>query len=717
MESNNSPAAEQDNVAHDFDADTYFKSEGMTFVKKNDDGTAHVAYDDGSEGVFDPKEFARTHGMEPAKDFDVTYNSPDAPVNESPVGFVDRFKMSLGNTKGSVGYLKTKFPDATVDASGDLVVKDSGVWKRVDLAGISGDDGWKVSEILGDVADVGGDLLVGAGSIASMAATGGGSALALAAGGSGVAGAVKGVLGRVAGTYDASPEEFVKDVLIDTAMGLGGEAVMLGGKAVLGPTLKKGLASLSKMGEATQDLLAKGIAAIDPENPAGIWRTVLAEPEAVIGRVEQAAARAAKEVTSVGADAAAPGMVSDTMTTAVGRVLAEDAVTAARPLIEETQLKTSKWFGGEIKTILDETLDKDAYKEIDKNLPQYGQEAVTQIKNFLTESKLLKETSESAVSTQRNASSMVARNGGEPVKSTVNASTLSFTKKTAEKELVTAKSMAAWAKDADSQVADPSQFGPLAKAVNEMHALADRLSKGVKNPKDLIDLMQLSKSAGDTFEEALAHLPRDSREALEPLLKKRLGNIDTAVEKMLPKKMQARYNTARGNYREVAANVRKVTAGLDAKASSKVWDDSAVQVLNHFKNTQGEAASTASIESHNILKALKTINENGGAHLRNVQHATAAMAFGGSSVAPALSGSGAISRTAAAVAKKGLVSAGMSVSKLQRRASLKAFLHSEPGKQFMAATRALKAGGRTIAQKPELVAAGLTTALSALRQR
>ena len=708
--------APNDNVAYDFDADTYFKSEGMTFVKRNDDGTAHVQYEDGSEGVFDPKEFARAQGMQPSKDFDVTYNSPDAPANETPVGFVDRFKMSLGNTKGSIGYLKSKFADATVDPAGDLVVKDSGVWKRVDLAGISGDDGWKVSEILGDVADIGGDLLVGAGSLASVAATGGAAAVGLAAAGSGVASAAKSVLGRVAGTWDATPEEFMKDVLMDTAIGLVGEGVVLGAKHLVAPTLKRGFAKLSKVGEGTQDLLAKGFAAVDGENGAGSWRAVFQE-EGVVEGVAEAFDEAAKRASAKGADVAAKGAFSRTQTELVGEVLYERQIEAAMPLIKNINGDLSNYFGREVKTILKETLTPDAFKQANVNLKQFGQEVLAQVDGFFNDAQLLEEVTEKVATVERNAARTVSKNGGEPVSSTVSSMQKSTTKSTVAKERVSAKSLAKWANKKGNEFVNPDDLGKLAKSLNELPAVAERLTQGVKDPKDFVELLQLSKRVRDNFDEALELLPREKREMLENLFEKRLGNLDLAVKKSLPDTFHPKYEGLRANYRTVAGNLRGLTAGLDTKNSTTIYNDVARRLVEHYRVSQFEAGTDAKAGAAQILKSLQIVNPEAALHLNNLRKANAVKTLGGASIASALSGSGALARASLVAGRKIVAPAAISVSKMQRRASLKAFLASPPGQQFMNSANVIKKGGARVAQNPELLGAGLTTMLSALQQK
>jgi hypothetical protein len=699
-----------------FDAAGFLESQGLTF-KGFDKATGHALVENdetGEPGTFDVKSLLKKEGMNP--DADVTFNTPDNPLNETPVGVMDRLKLSLGNTKGAVGYLKSKFQDARVDDTGSLVVKDQGAWKKVDLDGLGDDSGWKVSEILGDIADVGGDALVGAGSLAALGATGGAGAVGLAAAGSGAASAIKGVLGRFANTYDATPEEFAKDVMFDTALGVVGEGVAIGGKALLGPTLKRGFSKLANVGEATQDMLAKGFAAVDPENGAGTYRTILQRGEDVVESVAKANDRAAAEATSFGADAAGKGTLGQTQSELLGKVLYEDTVEAAKPLVENIQGAMTGFYEREIQSAFKETLTPEAFKQAQTNIKQYGQEALTQMKAFFNDAGLMQEVTERAANVQRQASSVVSRNGGEPVTSTISSATKSATKTAVAKDFVSPKSLAKWASERGNQVvsADSLQIKDMVKALNGAKNLAETLAtKGVKTPKDLVEMMKMSKAVSETLD----LLPQEQRALLEATLEKRIGNIDKAVKNSLPDALQAKYDRLRSTYREVAGNMRKLTSGLDGAKSAVNFDDVAGRLVEHFRATQFEAPSAEKAAAHNILKSLQTINPNAGTHLSNLQLKNAAMAFGGASIASSLSTSGAIARSAAFLGKKAVLPAAMSVSKMQRRASLKAFLGSESGKQFMNATRVIKAGGNRVAQRPELLAAGLTTALSALKQR
>lgn len=152
----------------------------------------------------------------------------DTPMQESPVSIADRFKLSFGNQKGAVNYLKEKFQDAKVNGNGDLVVKQNGIWKAVDP------DGWgtantiagKGEEFLKDFVDLSDDassiIATGAG-----ASVGGAPGAVLAGAGASYANSS---LGRWLGTYDASDGEQIADAALDSLMVAGGYAILPAGK-------------------------------------------------------------------------------------------------------------------------------------------------------------------------------------------------------------------------------------------------------------------------------------------------------------------------------------------------------------------------------------------------------------------------------------------------------------------------------------------------------
>jgi hypothetical protein len=218
-------------------------------------------------------------------------SSPLTPVNKSPVDTMDKIKLSLGNSEGQIKYLKSKFEDAVKDKDGDLMVKDQGVWHRVDPKTFDAPDPWEATKIIagkipgmaGGALDIGGQM---AG--AAVGAVGGpAGAIAGGATGAGLGEAARTSLGRLAGTYEATPDQQVKDIGWEGLLGAGGEVVSMGVK----PTFRMLKKSLSNIGEYGSNFVK--------ENMAEFWggytgtgkemvRRAIDAPSEVIGKANQA---------------------------------------------------------------------------------------------------------------------------------------------------------------------------------------------------------------------------------------------------------------------------------------------------------------------------------------------------------------------------------------------------------------------------------------------
>lgn len=186
--------------------------------------------------------------------------SPATPINESPVSGEDRLKLSLGNKQGSINYLKNKYEDAAVDPKGNLVVKQEGLWKRVDAEGWGSGDAWsKTKEVLKDIVDVTPEVATVAATL-PIVGTGAG-AIAASGAVTGAAGAIRTSLGRLAGTYEATPEEQIADIGIESLLGLGGATFAAGVKPGF-DVLKKGLGGLAKTFGAMPEGIKKGYAEV-----------------------------------------------------------------------------------------------------------------------------------------------------------------------------------------------------------------------------------------------------------------------------------------------------------------------------------------------------------------------------------------------------------------------------------------------------------------------
>lgn len=191
--------------------------------------------------------------------------SPETAMNQSVVDGLTRFQMSFGNKQGNIQKLREQFEDVQEiknkegKPTGELAVRRGPHWYRVDPSNGDIADPWeKTKEYMRDVADlgpVGVGVGVAAAPLLAGAATVGGAAATAAAAGA-ATGAINTSLGRIYGTYSATPEEQLEDIAYETGISaLTGGVFKAGAKptatAVAG-MLEKGKAGMSKMSEATK---------------------------------------------------------------------------------------------------------------------------------------------------------------------------------------------------------------------------------------------------------------------------------------------------------------------------------------------------------------------------------------------------------------------------------------------------------------------------------
>jgi len=182
-------------------------------------------------------------------------------INRSPLGFWDRAALSIGDERGTMKFLKEKYQDVKPMRSGALAVKDKdGLWYQVDPEGSGQGDPWEWSkDIVADHLGTIGTTAAVIGATLAAPATGGASIAAAASAGLGGA-LTRTSLGRLIGTYDATPEEQIRDVALETVLNAGGQAVALGIKPTaqfMGRALINGAQKLKALPEASKTVLAK----------------------------------------------------------------------------------------------------------------------------------------------------------------------------------------------------------------------------------------------------------------------------------------------------------------------------------------------------------------------------------------------------------------------------------------------------------------------------
>jgi len=235
--------------------------------------------------------------------------SVDSPINQSPLDLRQRLALAAGGNKlDKLKYLKSNFEDAKLDKKGNFLVKRDGSWFKTDPTGLGDGDAWeRTKELVGDTADrffngmqvaaltaKGGAASAGLGFIAGAAGSelidtlvenlpetdakiktyltsaGFGAASAalipvlkqlkqnpalmksgLRAAGTGAAiEAARTSWGRFEGTYNATPEEQLKDIANESLLSFGGEVIPPGIK----PTMDHVFTAFARMGAKAGNL-------------------------------------------------------------------------------------------------------------------------------------------------------------------------------------------------------------------------------------------------------------------------------------------------------------------------------------------------------------------------------------------------------------------------------------------------------------------------------
>lgn len=239
--------------------------------------------------------------------------SESSPVNTSPLSVAERYQLALGNEKGTQDYLSKRFEAVKKNDDGELLVKEKGLWHRVDGKAFSDVDPWTatkgVMKAAGSMALLTGASLTGSkslekaavdmadsnptsremmseyaeniptiaavgGSIVAGAATGGGSLVAQAAGAGAAAALTEGArtsLGRLEGTYQATPEQQAKDIGFETLLNMGGVVLAAGVKptaALIADALPQWAKSMGSAPAAVKDMIknAYGRMTVGAEN-------------------------------------------------------------------------------------------------------------------------------------------------------------------------------------------------------------------------------------------------------------------------------------------------------------------------------------------------------------------------------------------------------------------------------------------------------------------
>lgn len=331
---------------HLFELNSWLTDNGMEFVDKGPNGSVRVKDADGEIGELDVQSIVKDLGGDPANT-KVQYNTPEEPMNISPLDVTDRAKLSVGNVKGSINYLSNKFGKENVkyDKENGFVVDNDGVWQRVDASGLGIKDSWETSrnlldfakkvgkEAVSDIVDLS-DLAInvtaatkGAAEGAAIGAVAGpvgafvGGVVGAGAGGLGAA-AVRTSFGRLAGTYDSSPDEELKDIAMETVFTMGGQAIAPGVQLGVGKVVQ-GLSKLKNgLSHGARELITEVYGKVTGVGKDSMDRLIEAAPE-VMGKVKTLVGKAGKVSGTEGAQALAKKEMINTTETILNEAVDE----------------------------------------------------------------------------------------------------------------------------------------------------------------------------------------------------------------------------------------------------------------------------------------------------------------------------------------------------------------------------------------------------------
>lgn len=204
--------------------DRMLADEGLQFLGMSDDGINPRVLDTktNKEQTLNVQKMMAGEGIDP-NTVSIRFNSPQNALPVSPVSAGDRVLYgTLGDTKSFAAKLKQDFEEVVLPNSQNkldgIVVKKNGAYHKVDPGFF---EGFSAGELGKDLMELGGEQLRGA------------VEAAFPAGGN-----VRSSLGRVIGTYNATPTEQLEDEgieLLANAAGLAApELGKMGGKLVVG---------------------------------------------------------------------------------------------------------------------------------------------------------------------------------------------------------------------------------------------------------------------------------------------------------------------------------------------------------------------------------------------------------------------------------------------------------------------------------------------------
>lgn len=276
-------------MASEFDLDQYLRDNGLELQGLDPESSMPIVKDKvGNVHKFDTQSLIKDLGGNPDEIENIVYNRASTSLQQSPVSPEERAKLAFGNVEGNLTYLSKKFDEAAYHPDHGISVKKDGLWYAVDPSLLGKGDAWDKTKALvkhgfglldnpdlkGDLAELGpeainavstgvGGVLGAAAGIGAAAATMGAAAplipyaeaAGVAAGGA-VSGGIRTLMGKALGTYEASPDQIVEDIGMESLMSLGGHALAAGVKPTLGAIVNASKNISRSATELTKDSIA-----------------------------------------------------------------------------------------------------------------------------------------------------------------------------------------------------------------------------------------------------------------------------------------------------------------------------------------------------------------------------------------------------------------------------------------------------------------------------
>lgn len=578
--------------------------------------------------------------------------SPQTAINSSPISVEDRAKLAIGNDAGRKKYLQERFKAVDRTKEGDFVVQDDkGLWRRIDPEGLGDGDAWSMTkELMSDASDLirpGAQVAAQIGTAAGLAAaTGGASLLAQGATSAATAAAVESgltSLGRLVGTYDATPEEQLRDIGIEAALNFGGTYIAAGIKPTLGYVaegLKKTGQKLGSMMPGAREAFTDTLGTLTGAGPRA-FETLLDNPEAVSNAMKKAS------FGKKTADDAALSL-ANSMTDA-----AEEISKAARPaatrlydtMAKEVIENVPETFNAELKSVTSAGLEP--LKAIGLVADDAGRLSIKAPKQFVDEltARAAQDGSLSPLITDKQSLGII-REAAEAYVRTSEARSLSGA--AGAKQVMDLKRILSDATYRLKEQADDAALAPAQKLLAQMKSATDAAISRKFEMAAPVNSRVLGKPSTNLFNDLNTHYTQQMAE-MQPL-------------------MRASAMAAKSGSREPYAQLAQHLNSLGGRNSTKkTATDTLIDTLNSMGGIKGQqiAGKYQEIKNLDAATRLMPMIRRGIVSQTAAAGAGAALLSGNPMIAAGVAGSAALtSPRLAATAVKGALAGKAMLAKL-----------------------------------------------------